>query len=37
MIDMIVGLFEESGHMVIVHLVVDCVAIAPWFNQTAIP
>lgn len=37
MIDMVVGLFEESGHMVIVYLVVDRVTIPPWFDQATIP
>jgi hypothetical protein len=37
MIDMVVGLFEEGGHMVIVHQIVDRVAFASWFDQAAIP
>jgi len=37
MIDMVVGLFEEGSHMVIIQLVVDGIAFASWFDQAAIP
>ena len=32
MIDMVVGLFEESSHVVVIDSVVDDIALAPWFE-----
>jgi hypothetical protein len=37
MIDMVVGLFEKGGNMVIIHLIVNGIAFAPWFDQATIP
>src|SRR6266699_3084980 len=37
MIDVIVGLFEEGSHVVIIHCVVDNVPLTSWFDQAAIP
>ena len=36
MIDMIVGLFEEGSHVVIIDGVVDDIALTPWFDKATI-
>ena len=37
MIDVVVSLFEEDSHVVVIHGVVDNIALTPRFDEATIP